>query len=286
MQIFKFRDFSINVNQSVLLLIFFLFYFEVNVIAIIFTIFIHEFFHGIGAILMNTKIKRLNIFLFGCVFNFDEFIGLDPKKESLICIMGPLGNILFVLTLKLCEKFFLGNNFINQLVSYNLYMAVFNLLPMLPLDGGRVLRAIFTYFFGFKLSTKIVLYITYSLSSIFMIISLYSFIVFNKGIIVVFIMAYIVKIALKEKERTSFNFINGLANRKKNIMKKKVLKAYIIVSLENVKVNRILNKLLPRRYHIIIIINKYGELVGSLSEEELIEGVFKHGFDVLLKELI
>ncbi|WP_066503387.1 site-2 protease family protein [Abyssisolibacter fermentans] len=286
MQIFKFRDFSINVNQSVLLLIFFLFYFEINVIAIIFTIFIHEFFHGIGAILMNTKIRRLNIFLFGCVFNFDEFIGLDPKKESLICIMGPLGNILFVLTLKLCEKIFLGNNFINQLVSYNLYMAVFNLLPMLPLDGGRVLRAIFTYFFGFKLGTKIVLYITYSLSAIFIIISLYSFIVFNKGIIVVFIMAYIVKIALKEKERTSFNFINGLANRKKNIMKKKVLKAYIIVSLENVKVNRILNKLLPRRYHIIIIINKYGELVGSLSEEELIEGVFKHGFDVLLKELI
>ncbi|MEK7486476.1 MAG: site-2 protease family protein [Planctomycetota bacterium] len=67
-----------------------------------------------------------------------------PKKEFLMAIAGPIVN--FVLAgYFLLSNFFFPNWFFTGLASLNLLLGVFNLFPAFPMDGGRILRAIFLW---------------------------------------------------------------------------------------------------------------------------------------------
>ncbi|WDV44682.1 hypothetical protein PV797_14300 [Clostridiaceae bacterium M8S5] len=287
MRIIKYRGFTIELSGSLLLLVPFILYDITEFIAILVTISLHELAHFVGAKLTGTKIEKINIFVFGCILETTTDVGLNLKKDIIVSALGPISNIILVLVLNVLPYDYSSNAFISVLIKYNLYMAGLNILPLLPLDGGRIARALVSCFLGYKTGSLVVVYFTYFICMVMIIISLYAFFVYNIGLMmIVLLMIYIIKIAHKEKTRSSFYFISNLANRKNILMRKKVLKAYIIVSYEDVKVNKILNKLLPMRYHIIIVINKSGKVIGTLSEEELIESVFKQGFDVIIRELL
>ncbi|MCC7164500.1 MAG: site-2 protease family protein [Anaerolineae bacterium] len=120
----------------------------------------HEFAHALMARVRGVSVLGITLFIFGGVAQIgDEPDG--PATEFLIAIVGPL--ISFVIAIMAAVVWiwlqaFQGMGLVNniavfQLARYiavvafylaqaNLLLAVFNLLPGFPLDGGRVLRSI------------------------------------------------------------------------------------------------------------------------------------------------
>jgi len=109
------------------------------------SIVIHELAHSFVAVKNNIPVKNITLFVFGGVSQLTKEAS-RPTTEMLVAIVGPLASILIAgifhgvyLLLDASEPFFI----IAQWLAYiNAIMALFNLIPGFPLDGGRVFRAI------------------------------------------------------------------------------------------------------------------------------------------------
>jgi len=123
------------------------------------SILIHEFGHSFLAIHYKIKVRRITLFIFGGIAE----IANEPKKpieEFWIAIAGPITSFLLSLIFQLLSISYTNISPIHALFKYlaliNFILAIFNLVPGFPLDGGRVLRSIIWYFTNdLEKSTKI-----------------------------------------------------------------------------------------------------------------------------------
>jgi Zn-dependent protease/predicted transcriptional regulator len=112
---------------------------------------LHELGHSRVTQEYGIKIQRITLFIFGGISESEE-IPKQPRKEFLIAIAGPivslaLGAIFWILYLG--TNFAFGSNIYGQIFAisfgtlsfYNITLALFNLIPAFPIDGGRVLRS-------------------------------------------------------------------------------------------------------------------------------------------------
>jgi Zn-dependent protease/CBS domain-containing protein len=106
----------------------------------------HELCHAIVAQARGLTVHSITLFIFGGVSNIAQD-SEDPQDEFLIAVVGPLSS------LALAGLFWLiwqavpndvgpTGALLYYLALVNLMLAIFNILPGFPLDGGRVLRAI------------------------------------------------------------------------------------------------------------------------------------------------
>ncbi|MBI2939882.1 MAG: site-2 protease family protein [Chloroflexi bacterium] len=112
----------------------------------------HELAHSFVAIARGMPVRSITLFLFGGVSNIEREPD-EPLDELLVTIVGPLTSV--VAGLVFGGLLFLlgpGSPYLHAMFSYlaavNFLLAVFNLIPGFPLDGGRVLRSFLWWLTG------------------------------------------------------------------------------------------------------------------------------------------
>ena len=116
------------------------------VLLVFVSILLHELAHSLMAKRHGIEVKGITLFILGGVSNF----GRESKnagEEFSIAIVGPLasaviGFICLILWYFVFTEASYSRLFVQLLMQVNFVVAIFNLLPGFPLDGGRVLRAI------------------------------------------------------------------------------------------------------------------------------------------------
>ncbi len=103
--------------------------------------FIHELGHMLAGIFLKLKPKSLNLMPFGISITFEtyEYKKLVEIKKILISMAGPLTNLVICIIATLLHI----DTRTKELIIYsNILIALFNLIPLYPLDGGRILKGI------------------------------------------------------------------------------------------------------------------------------------------------
>lgn len=108
------------------------------------SVLVHELAHSLVALKFGLPVRRIALYLLGGVSEIDREPA-TPGQEFLVAAAGPalslgLGGLGY-LGIGLVEDSDVPRVLLTQLTWANLVVGVFNLLPGLPLDGGRVLRA-------------------------------------------------------------------------------------------------------------------------------------------------
>lgn len=136
---------------------------EMYAILMIFAL-IHELGHLCAGVILGFKPESIKINPFGFQVSFKtrvEDYNKHVKKGNELCLKkiiiasaGPLVNLFIVLICLLIHKDLIISK---EIIIYsNLLLAIFNLLPIYPLDGGRILKQIIHILKGKKEAHKIV----------------------------------------------------------------------------------------------------------------------------------
>lgn len=122
------------------------------VLALFACVVMHEFGHALTAQRYGIQTKDIVLYPIGGVARLEK-LPEDPKQELWVAFAGPLVNIALFIVLSTILSFTGFNiesleelkirpdTFLLYIASANLILALFNLLPAFPMDGGRVLRA-------------------------------------------------------------------------------------------------------------------------------------------------
>ncbi len=107
------------------------------------SVLLHEIAHSLVSLRLGLPVRRMRLDLFG---GFSETATAPtPGREALVVVSGPLTNVaLFgvgMLMLQAVPGGSVARVLVGELTVANASLAVFNLLPALPLDGGRLLAA-------------------------------------------------------------------------------------------------------------------------------------------------
>jgi Zn-dependent protease/predicted transcriptional regulator len=105
----------------------------------------HELSHSVMAKHYRIPVQSITLFVFGGLSRIQQ----EPEKASQefnIALAGPLSSLFLAGCFWLVLHYFHGNEMIvaaaKWLAEINLLLAIFNLLPGFPLDGGRILRGV------------------------------------------------------------------------------------------------------------------------------------------------
>jgi len=133
----------------------------------------HELMHSLVAIGQGEEVHSITLFIFGGVARITEEPD-EPLKELLMAIVGPFFSlvtgigfgVLWFLTQGLSQP--LGA-LARYLAMINVSLAIFNLVPGFPLDGGRVLRALIWGLSGnLKMATRLASWAGQGIAFLFM----------------------------------------------------------------------------------------------------------------------
>ncbi|POX62658.1 peptidase [Streptomyces sp. Ru62] len=109
------------------------------------SVLVHELAHTVAAIRFKLPVRRIQLQFFGGVSEIEKEAE-TPGREFVLAFVGPLLSLalagLFYLAMRPVEPGTVPGVLLAGLMVSNLIVAIFNLLPGLPLDGGRMLRAV------------------------------------------------------------------------------------------------------------------------------------------------
>lgn len=116
------------------------------------SIVVHEIGHSLAARYFGIPIQRIHLYLFGGMAEL-QHRPHNARQEWWIALAGPLASILLAgffwgLSVWMFSPLYAVYYVLNFLALINFLIGIFNLLPIFPLDGGRLMRAVLWKFKG------------------------------------------------------------------------------------------------------------------------------------------
>ena len=275
------KERKFNVNPAFfIILIWLIFATDIYVaVSYFLVIFIHELGHYYVAKYCGYKLSKFSLSPYGVSLSYYGQT-LEQKDEIYIALAGPVVNL--VVALITVAFWWIFPTF--YLVSYNfvevnLIIALTNLLPAFPLDGGRVFVSLFSNIVERRKALKITKNFNVVLSVMFFILFfIFCFINFNPTYLLfaVFLTMGVLDLNFLSK----YEKINVFNKKMKNFSKPKI---YVIN--ENTKLKDILNKIEGNKTYLFVLMQENGKST-ILSDEFILKLSLNFDVNQSLRDLI
>lgn len=156
--------------------------------------------HIFAGLLLKLKPKKLNIMPLGLAVTFEsyEYKKLVETKKVLIAIAGPLTNIL----ISIITVFLHIDENLKQIIIYsNMIVAIFNLIPIYPLDGGRIIKGFIRKNYENNMKADLIVNRISNILVIVLTAISSILILYLKNISILFVITYLWILVIKENKR-------------------------------------------------------------------------------------
>lgn len=161
----------------------------------------HELGHTLIGIILGYKIDCIKIYPYGGITLFKDSYNKSLKSEFFVLIAGPCMQVITYLILKKFIHY-------DYLSIYHYTLLIFNLLPIYPLDGGKIINIFLNYRFNYKLS----FYLSFFSSLLIIIILIIYCIIKNNLNLLLMLIVLITKLGNLYRNR-QYDYNNFLLDR-------------------------------------------------------------------------
>lgn len=243
---------------------------------------LHECAHARVARRLGYELNIIRLMPYGAALCGD--VELRPVHESVIAIAGPLFNLVTA-ALMAALWWLVPQSYIftQAFCAANLYIGLFNLLPVYPLDGGRVVLSALTARLGRKSAYKIMRII----SAVFGIVALALFAisaVYAPNLCLLSVGVFMLISAFVPDKKAGYTALYAQANRAERLKTPLEVKRFAVN--DNASVSDMLKNLDPDAYCEFAVLDGHMNTVAKVSESQLIDAVKSRGYGLTAGEVV
>ncbi len=246
----------------------------------------HEAGHAAAALISGAKVYGVRVLPVGFNASIDNS-GCSKAARICIYVAGPAVNLTAALLAGSMLLAGAGGNLPGLVFYSNLALAVFNLLPVLPLDGGRIAAELLAERFGlFGAERQMrVFSVILACAVIFSGIMVFRSSRFNISLVIIGI--YILMCLKRNKEETAFMNIRDLIFRHSRISGKGIYPVREIAVLKHIKISDAIKAMdHTGSFHIVNILDEDFRVVKVMTEQEILEAIVANPSDTTFDKLV
>lgn len=247
----------------------------------------HELAHLAAARLCGLDVARVELLPYGGVADVRGPAQREPLVEAMVALAGPLNNLLLLaISVALEHAGWLSGAWIPPFQQANLAMALFNLLPALPLDGGRILLAFLRGARGPRHATVLLARIGRAVAA---------------GLVAATALAWWWQVlaphllaaaatiwagTAREEQWVGVSALRALWGKRGRLRRAGLLPVSRLVAVEHASLRQVAEALRPGTYHEIVVVDADQRPLAELDERHLLRGILTLGLDARLAELL
>ncbi len=261
--------------------------FSVQVLIVAASLAAHELAHLLAAWGAGVEVAEVRVTPFGGVAHLSEALEMDPLAEAAIALAGPFNSLALA-----AGAAFLGHwsFWDRQLLDFcfqsNAALAVFNLIPALPLDGGRILRGLLSRRWGYGPVSRLLAASGRICGAVLTAVSLVALATGRLYLTPLVAGPYLWWFAGREEVQALYRTFRLFLRKQQRAGSQQVLPARHLVALGSITLRELLPQLAARPYHIVLVVDDALRPLGTLSEADLQDAFRRTGPQVLLADLL
>lgn len=242
---------------------------------------VHELAHTLAARGYGIKIRSIELYPYGGTAVLEDTFEGKRREESVIAFAGPAFNlgIFFILQYLRWEGIIEGE-WVIELLKINFWLACFNLLPVLPLDGGRITRAIFSRTFGFVQTTQFLAAAGKWLGGLFFIfgfvLQALDYEMLEPGLFIILGVFFWFGSG-KELTNARMVFLKQLCRKKEHLLRQGLMRSSSITVTKDTPLSKVIDAFNTDQYSLVNVIGAKDRIERILSETEVVQGMMDYG---------
>ncbi len=242
---------------------------------LIFSVTVHEMTHVLVAKLFGVKTRQIILTPLGEIAFMDSFEELHRYKQTWIVLAGPLINALMGIT-----AFIFGQT---KIAGINFMLCAFNMLPINPLDGSRILQIKLSSRMGILTINKILIRISRISSIIMMVLGILQTVLYPYNLTLLCMGLWVYNLNRKENIPMQMDFCRIMVGKKKGI--NRILPIKTLAAWEHTKVKSLIEKISWEYFFEIKVLSEDG-ITATINEGQIMSYVMKSGITGTLKDIL
>lgn len=245
---------------------------------------VHELCHLLAAVLLDVPVHSVSVMPFGMSLRLSPKLIQTPKKEILVAISGPLSNAWMLLT----ALFLPGRHNLNLMIFYvtNAALLALNLLPIPPLDGGRIFRAIMIHYRGLLPAARILRALSYILIILLAVTGVVVLMFFHGNISLLMIAAFLIYHTMEEKRNSDILTMGMLIYEKEMLRQDGFIPTKRVTLHENAPAKQVIRKLNFSSFYLVTVLDDTLSVRSVITESDIIRTVTEKGYTVTVGQCI
>ncbi len=248
---------------------------------------LHELTHAVVANLYGLEVSRVEIWPFGGLAEIQGLDAQDPYVEAMVAVSGPLLNFFWAaVAWAFLPVLSLDAKAVTFFITANLSIGALNLLPVAPLDGGRLARAFLARSVGYQVADQRVqeggLWLARSLFAVTLGLLALGHIHVGLGTFAGFLYWGV----WRSGHKGTYLAVRDLAERLAGFQRRPVWPVDDFAASSRVPINKIIGIMRPLKYHRVVVLDDSMKRLGVIYEETLLLALQEKGPGCPLGDLL